>query len=220
MRTTLNILGCVPGMLNIIMELAEQALEISDFNILNNMDSEIGDKLKPIDHWNIKFYDTHKNKWPDSRLDKYALSVVGTDSKPKVYEYFAKRLGIEKGQLVKLIHPSSVISTSAEIEDGAIIEALTVISACTIIGFANTIKRNCSIGHHCILGDYVTINPGVTVSGNVTIGNNTLIGSGAVIRDFVSIGSNTLIGAGSVVVKDIPDNSIAFGNPCKVVKEK
>lgn len=34
----------------------------------------------------------------------------------------------------------------------------------------------------------------------------------------VKIGSNVLIGAGSIVTKDIPDNSLAVGNPCKVVK--
>lgn len=46
-----------------------------------------------------------------------------------------------------------------------------------------------------------------------------MIGSGAVISNNIKIGSGSLIGAGSVVTKDIPDGVIAFGNPCKVVRE-
>ena len=51
-----------------------------------------------------------------------------------------------------------------------------------------------------IIGDNVTLGVNVTIIGDVTIGNNVIIG------------------AGSVVVKDIPDNSIAVGNPCHVIK--
>ena len=50
----------------------------------------------------------------------------------------------------------------------------------------------------------------------VNIGNNVWIGAGAIILPGVSIGDNSVIGAGSVVTKDIPNNSIAVGNPAKV----
>lgn len=53
----------------------------------------------------------------------------------------------------------------------------------------------------------------------VTIHDNCWIGAGVVITPGVTIGENTVIGAGSIVTKDIPANSIAFGNPCKVVRE-
>ena len=52
----------------------------------------------------------------------------------------------------------------------------------------------------------------------VTLGNNVWIGGGSVILPGVTIGSNTTIGAGSVVTKSIPDNCLAVGNPCKVVR--
>lgn len=54
----------------------------------------------------------------------------------------------------------------------------------------------------------------------ITIGNNVLIGANSVVLPSVSIGDNVIIGAGSVVSKNIPSNSIAVGNPCKVIKEK
>jgi len=52
----------------------------------------------------------------------------------------------------------------------------------------------------------------------VTIGDNVWIGGSVTILPGVTIGDNVTIGAGSVVTKDIPSNSIAVGNPCKVMK--
>ncbi len=52
----------------------------------------------------------------------------------------------------------------------------------------------------------------------VKIGDNVWIGGDATICPGVTIGNGVTIGAGSVVVKDIPDNCVAAGNPCKVIK--
>lgn len=53
----------------------------------------------------------------------------------------------------------------------------------------------------------------------VTIGDNVWIGGNSVIFPSVTIGNNVTIGAGSIVTKDIPDNVLALGNPCKVIRE-
>lgn len=52
----------------------------------------------------------------------------------------------------------------------------------------------------------------------ITIGKNVWIGSGAIIMPGVTIGNNAVIGAGSVVTKNIPENTMAYGVPAKVVK--
>ena len=52
----------------------------------------------------------------------------------------------------------------------------------------------------------------------ITVGNNVWIGGSVVILPGVTIGDNVVIGAGSVVTKDIPDNSVAAGNPCRVIR--
>lgn len=59
----------------------------------------------------------------------------------------------------------------------------------------------------------------LTSSKPVAIGDNVWIGGNSVIFPGVTIGNNVTIGAGSVVTKSIPDNVLAFGNPCKVQKE-
>lgn len=60
---------------------------------------------------------------------------------------------------------------------------------------------------------------GIEVAMPVTIGNNVWIGAGSVILAGVEIGDNTVIGAGSVVTKSIPDNVVAVGVPCKVLRQ-
>ncbi|TYR33365.1 sugar O-acetyltransferase [Sphingobacterium phlebotomi] len=53
----------------------------------------------------------------------------------------------------------------------------------------------------------------------ITIGDNVWIGGHTVINPGVTIGKNTVIGSGSVVTKDIPENVVAAGNPCRVIRE-
>lgn len=53
----------------------------------------------------------------------------------------------------------------------------------------------------------------------VTIEENVWIGTGTVVVPGVKIGKNSVIGAGSVVVKDIPENVVAVGNPCRPIRE-
>ena len=90
---------------------------------------------------------------------------------------------------------------------------------------------------HIYVGDKVLFGPNVTVATanhpiepglrgralqynrDVHIGENAWIGSGVMIVPGVHIGKNSVIGAGSVVTKDIPDNVIAVGNPCRVLRE-
>jgi maltose O-acetyltransferase len=59
----------------------------------------------------------------------------------------------------------------------------------------------------------------VSKTAPVTIGNNVWIGGGSIILPGVTIGDNVTIGAGSVVTKPIPDNVLAYGNPCRIIKE-
>lgn len=53
----------------------------------------------------------------------------------------------------------------------------------------------------------------------VVIGSDVWVGGGAIILPGVTIGSRTVIGAGSVVTRDIPDDVVAAGNPCRVIRE-
>lgn len=58
---------------------------------------------------------------------------------------------------------------------------------------------------------------GYTKVGHVTIGNDVFIGAGSIILPDTCIGNKVIVGAGSVVARDIPDNSVACGSPCRVI---
>ncbi len=58
-----------------------------------------------------------------------------------------------------------------------------------------------------------------TQTAPVIIGDHVWIGGGAIIMPGVTIGDNVVIGAGSVVTKDIPSDTVAYGNPCRVMRE-
>jgi len=59
----------------------------------------------------------------------------------------------------------------------------------------------------------------VSKTAPVTIGNNVWIGGGSIILPGVTIGNNVTIGAGSVVTKSIRSNVLAYGNPCRIIRE-
>ena len=90
-------------------------------------------------------------------------------------------------------------------------------------GGAICIGDDVLIGPDCdIITANHAVNPGKRRQGYmrlkpVTIEDNVWIGAGVMICPGVTIGKNSVIGAGSVVVKDIPEDSIAVGNPCRVI---
>ena len=61
-------------------------------------------------------------------------------------------------------------------------------------------------------------NKGLEYAKPIKVGNNVWFGGNVVVLPGVTIGDNVVIGAGSIVTKDIPSNSVAVGNPCKVIK--
>ncbi len=114
------------------------------------------------------------------------------------------------------IHPYAIVSQSATIEEGSVVMQGAIIQSDTKIGRHCIINTGASVDHECWIEDFVHISPHATLCGNVHIGEGSWIGAGAIVIPGIKIGRWCTIGAGSVVLRDIPDGSVAYGNPCKI----
>lgn len=120
--------------------------------------------------------------------------------------------------LVSAIHPRATVASDVSLGAGSVIAAGSVVNSGTTIG-ENVIINTCaSVDHECVIDNGVHICPGAHLAGKVHVGQASWIGIGSSIVDRVRIGAGALIGAGAVVVKDIPDNTLAYGVPAKAIK--
>lgn len=117
------------------------------------------------------------------------------------------------------VHSSAIVSEYSTIKEGTVVMQGAIIQSSCSVGKHCIINTGASVDHDCKIGDFVHISPQSILCGNVTIGEGTWIGAGTTIIPGVTIGKWCVIGAGSVVTKDIPDNRLAVGNRCKIIKE-
>ena len=111
---------------------------------------------------------------------------------------------------------------SVVIEDDVKIGANVVIARGAIdethISKGVKISHLCFIAHNVYIGENTFIVAGANIIGSARIGKNCLISAEALITNYTEVGDNCVIGLGSLVNKSIPENSVAYGTPAKVVR--
>jgi sugar O-acyltransferase (sialic acid O-acetyltransferase NeuD family) len=120
--------------------------------------------------------------------------------------------------LTNIIHPSGIISRSAQIGKGNLFLAGIVIGPGASIGDHVILNNAVTVDHDTVLQENVIIAPGVHLAGKVKVREGSFIGIGACCIPGVTIGNGCLIAAGSVVTEDVPDGVLAAGVPAKVIR--
>ena len=203
----LTILGKRDSVITMIIDNLESLKQFPNIEIVNNLG------LPDEYHYHNPNFEIEVIK-KLNLFDNCILGMINPNIKKKVVDIF----NIEIDNFISLINYTSSISSTTTIGKGCMINSMVSIAAHSKVRNFVSINRNSSVGHHTLIDDFVTINPGVNIAGHCTIGNGTIIGMGANILDGVSIGKNVVIGAGSLVNRDIPDNVVAYGLPCKIIK--
>ncbi len=202
----------------VLFDVCFETYGIKNFHVYKNI---IADGMPDIRlnkvTYDVKIYEP--GKYDKLKKDVVLFGLSWPRGKYLVLNDFYKQDMIGEHELHNLIHPTSYLASNIDFSYGLLIEPKVVISSQSAIGMGVTIKRNSSIGHHNVIGDYTEISPGVITASNVKIGRACIISTGTVIRNGVNIGDNVYIGLGSVVTKDIPSGVIAYGNPCRVIRE-
>jgi sugar O-acyltransferase (sialic acid O-acetyltransferase NeuD family) len=211
METDLLIIGKDDYIITMILDNLYSQKNTQDITVYNYMNL-LSTNAYEHDQFNVRVC----NK---VQIEDFEFYIMGT-TMPKHKIYVIKHLKLSKNKFMNVIHASLDCSHTSRLGRGVLINSKVSIAAQAKIGDFVSINRHVSIGHHTTISDYCSINPGVNIAGRVNIGEGTLIGMGTNIVDNIKIGKNCVIGAGSLVLKDIPDNTVAYGSPCKIIRDK
>ena len=115
--------------------------------------------------------------------------------------------------IATIIHPSAIISPTAQV-------ANAVIHTLARIGTGCIINTGAIVEHDCVVKDFVNMSPNCAMAGHCSVESRAFLGIGSTLSPAVTIGEDAVIGAGAVVLTDIPAHATAVGVPAKIIKQR
>ena len=119
-----------------------------------------------------------------------------------------------------VVHKSAYIGLCSTYSEGTVILAGANLGANSHLGNFVILNSGSSLDHDSLMGDFSSLAPSAVTGGHVKIGDFSAIGIGAVLRHSISIGEHTVIGSASLVNDSIPQEVVAFGVPCKIIRTR
>ena len=119
-------------------------------------------------------------------------------------------------ELVTLIHPHAIVSSTAEIADGVLVNAGAIVNAGAKLKTGCIVNSGAIVEHGCTVGAYAHLSPAAKLGGSTCIGQKTWICIGATVIDGIHVGNESILAAGSVLLGNLPDRVMAAGVPAKV----
>jgi sugar O-acyltransferase (sialic acid O-acetyltransferase NeuD family) len=154
-------------------------------------------------------------------IEKYKsqdLEICIAIGEPQIRAFLRQRI-IDSGfSLATLIHPNIYVPEDTIISKGSIISENCFISCGSCIGENVYLQPGAMVGHDSQVGSDSVISSLVMIGGKCRVGNRTYIGPVVPVKDQVNIGDDSIIALGSAVIRDIPNNVIALGNPARPMK--
>jgi len=181
--------------------------------------------LTPIERNNTVFF-VNDEYWDNSDPNILPLSLFETDKYEIIVaigDSFARKNVIESlpksTKFFTHIHPSvQILGENVEVGEGSIICAGSILTTNIKIGKHSHLNLQTTVGHDTVIGDFFTTAPGAKISGNCTIGDRVYVGTNASIREKIRICDDVTIGLNAGVVKNIYEQGVYGGTPCKKLK--
>lgn len=152
------------------------------------------------------------------KIDAGLITIGDNWSRSIVYNAIINQM--PSFEFVNAIHPSVIIGKNVELGFGIVMMAGVIVNPLAKIGNFTFFATGCQIEHDCIIQDYASVSAGSIMGGYVTVGKFSAITLGVTILDRLKIGENSVIGSGSLVLKDIPNNVLAYGNPINKLRAR
>ena len=148
----------------------------------------------------------------------FAIAIGDNLVRERVYNEY--KLELPNCKFPPLIHQSAVIGINSKVGDGAVIMPQTNVGPNSEVGVFCILNTSSSIDHDSDMQSFSSIAPKVVTGGNVKIGIRSAVSIGATVKHGIVIGDDVVIGANSYVDKAFGSNLVAYGNPCKFVRER
>jgi UDP-perosamine 4-acetyltransferase len=144
-----------------------------------------------------------------------AIVAIGDN---RIRDGYAQKLAAAGLRLINAIHPSAILSPTAELGVNLVIAAGAIICTETKIADSVIINTAAVVDHECDIARAVHIAPGVRLAGRVSVGQGAFVGIGANVLPCLRIGEHAIVGGGTLVLRDIPAGATVVGVPSRVIK--
>lgn len=155
--------------------------------------------------------DTHTYQVQDN--DRFLISA----GVPHVRDTLAQRLASRGAEFFTLIHPTAYVAPTARVGAGCILSPYASVGSYAELDEHVLLVMYASVAHDSRVGRYCSFSPYAAVAGGSIIGPKVFLGPNALVTPLRQVGKESKIAAGSVVYRDVPERSLATGNPARIL---
>ena len=152
------------------------------------------------------------------KTSNFAIAIGDNLVRESVYNEY--KFQLPNCKFPPLIHSSAVLGINSKVDDGSVIMPQVNVGPNSKVGMFCILNTSSSIDHDSEMQSFSSIAPRVVTGGNVKIGFRSAVSIGTVIKNEIVIGDDVVIGANSYVNKAFESNQVAYGNPCKFVRDR
>lgn len=179
------------------------------------MQDYISDTFSPASGYCL---DRIQDLFPDDELSVKAEEVfVVAHGDPAIKARLVKKIQHAGGTLLSVVHPTCYVASTATVGEGAILCPFAFVGPYAVLAPHVTLNVNAGCGHNTRIGSFTILSPYASAAGAANLGESVFLGSYAFVAPEKSVGNYSKLSAGAFALADVPERSLATGNPARVL---